>query len=325
MSDVLAMTDLAPFAVARYEFDLEAVDPLSLSAYHGSTLRGGFGYAFKKMVCAQADWRGCSPCQRGNECPYGYIFETSVPDGSEVLRNWQDVPAPFVIEPRFGVQRVAPGERLTFGLVLVGRAMQYLPYFLLAFQELGRMGLGKPPGRFVLQRIRAVHPWTGEQLLLFDGVDMLGGTAGLVVRGGDVAVRVARMPGMMVRLRFLTPARLKFESRVVSEVPFHVLVRSLLRRLSSLAYFHCGQRWEVDFRGLVTAAESVSVTASTLAWQDWERFSTRQQQRINLGGVMGEIGYRGALRPFLPLLALGEMVHVGKGAVFGNGRFEMVM
>jgi hypothetical protein len=29
------------------------------------------------------------------------------------------------------------------------------------------------------------------------------------------------------------------------------------------------------------------------------------------------------LRDYLPLLALGELVHVGKGVVFGNGKYAI--
>jgi hypothetical protein len=36
------------------------------------------------------------------------------------------------------------------------------------------------------------------------------------------------------------------------------------------------------------------------------------------------VTYAGDLAPFLPLLRLGELIHVGKNAVFGNGRFGMV-
>ncbi len=60
---------------------------------------------------------------------------------------------------------------------------------------------------------------------------------------------------------------------------------------------------------------------------------------MNLGGIVGEVTYAGGqggggegeqggwgaggLGAFLPLLRLGELVHVGKAAVFGNGRYEL--
>ena len=93
--------------------------------------------------------------------------------------------------------------------------------------------------------------------------------------------------------------------------------------MSSLSYFHCGQLWDADFRGIIAAAEAVEATRLAVEWVDWERYSCRQKQRMNLGGFVGEVTYQGDLGPFRPLLALGELVHVGKACVFGNGRYEL--
>jgi hypothetical protein len=43
---------LRHFKYARFQFLLQATDRLYLPEYKGSALRGGFGHAFKKVVCA---------------------------------------------------------------------------------------------------------------------------------------------------------------------------------------------------------------------------------------------------------------------------------
>ena len=100
-----------------------------------------------------------------------------------------------------------------------------------------------------------------------------------------------------------------------------MLLRSLLRRLSNLAYFHCGTELQLDFRGLIAAAEQIETVSSSLQWYDWERYSARQDTRMKLGGVLGQVTYQGDLQPFLPLLQLGSWVHVGKGTSFGLGKY----
>jgi len=313
---------LNAFRTATYRFDIEAIDPLSLPAYKGSTLRGGFGYAFKKMVCIERDWRKCTPCRLGNTCPYGYIFETSVPADSQVLRNLREVPIPFVIEPAMDEKTTyQPGDRLRFDVVLVGRAINYLPYFILGFQELGRAGIGKPRGKYVLQRISAVHPWQRTSELIYDGVDVKVGGRDLSVTHADVMEHAGTLPAEQLTLHFLTLTRLKHRGKFVRRPEFHVIVRNLLRRISSLSYFHCGQLWETDFRGIIAAAEEVEATDVDVEWVKWERYSGRQQRRINLGGFVGQATYQGDLKPFRPLLALGELVHVGKATVFGHGQY----
>jgi len=317
---------LGSFRLARYRFDLEAVEPLQLPPYKGSTLRGGFGYAFKKMVCGQGReaWRACTPCKRGNDCPYGYIFETSVPKDSAVLSNLQDVPIPFVIEPPADRRTTFnAGDRLAFEVVLVGKAINYLPYFLLAFQELGRMGIGKSQGRYVLQRIMAVHPWESTQEIVYDGVDVRVGGRDLSVSYAAIADRALALPAEHLALHFLTPTRIKHADRFTTQPDFHVLVRALLRRISSLSYFHCGELFDADFRGLIEAAQAVRTAHQAVEWVDWDRYSTRQQKRMNLGGFVGESAYEGDLIPFQPLLALGELTHVGKATVFGHGQYRI--
>jgi hypothetical protein len=122
-------------------------------------------------------------------------------------------------------------------------------------------------------------------------------------------------------LHFITPTRLVYAEALTSTPDFHVLIRTLLRRLSNLAYFHCGAALDLDFRGLIAAAEQVETVESELRWCDWERYSARQDTRMKLGGFVGRVTYRGDLQPFLPLLQLGEIVHVGKGTSFGLGKY----
>jgi len=312
------------FHLSRYRFDLEAVDPLHLSAYPGRTLRGGFGHAFKKMVCAQTDWRACTPCRRGNACPYGYIFEPTLPADSPVFPGMHEVTPPFIIDAaQIRQQFYQPGEQLAFEVVLVGRADTYLPYFLLAFQELGRMGLGHPPGRYVVQRISAVHPWQSVEELIYDGVNLRVGECNLRVREPDITTRAELLSTRQVTLHFLTPTRIKHRQQFVTVPAFHVLVRALLRRISTLAAVHCGAAWDADVHRLIAAAEAVAIREQALDWAVQGRFSGRQQQRLDLSGLVGSITYAGNLEPFRPLLTLGALVHVGKAAVLGHGKYRV--
>ena len=50
------------------------------------------------------------------------------------------------------------GQPVEFGLVLVGRALDFLPYFVLAFRDLADEGLGLNRARCTLERVEAVPP-----------------------------------------------------------------------------------------------------------------------------------------------------------------------
>ena len=62
---------------------------------------------------------------------------------------------------------------------------------------------------------------------------------------------------------------------------------------------------------------------SDLRWYDWERYSGRQERKINMGGFVGDITFEGKLAPFMSFIKAGEVLHVGKGTTFGLGRYRV--
>jgi hypothetical protein len=328
---------LDQFRLAVYRFTLRPREEMILPVYKGAVLRGGFGHVFKRTVCFQPQTKSCRDCILQHDCPYPALFEPSPPPDAEVLRTYSSIPLPFVIEPPLDRRtRYGPGETLSFRLVLIGQAMARLAYFVVVFQQLGEVGLGSRRAKYALERVEEVQPWSGERAVLYEDGALVGGAGGLAVDYRMVAERAEALRaegvetlradgGDTVTVNFLTPTRMKHKGKYVERPEFHVLIRNILRRVSSLYYFHCGERWETDYRGTIEAAKGVRLAEVGTGWVDWERYSRRQRQRMNLGGLVGQATYEGGLTPFLPLLALGEVVHVGKGTVFGNGKYEVVV
>ena len=325
---------LPPLTLGRYQFELTLEEPARLPAYLGGMLRGGFGVTFKRLVCMQPHLKRCSDCLLLHTCAYPAIFEPAPPPDAEVLSTHERIPVPYVFEPR--PRREAAwqaGEPLRFGLGLIGQGITYMPYFVLAFQNLGRQGLGSRRKQAKLTQVVAVEADGNGQAPLWhaDRLRHDWATCGQW-HAQDIETPDRVTPALT--LHFHTPTRLKHRGHYVQETPpFHVVFRTLLRRVSSLSYFYAGQPWDVDYRGWIEQAKQVDVAEAQISWQNWERYSTRQRQRMNLGGVVGSVTYRSdasngldmGLSPFLPLLRLGELIHVGKGAVFGNGQYEVII
>lgn len=318
---------LEHFYLNRFRFSLEMLEQARLPVYKGTTLRGGFGFTFRKLVCYQPHVPRCNACLLRFSCPYPQLFETFVPPDAEVLRNLTRAPIPLIIEPPLERrQTYAAGDPLTFHVTLIGDAVRYLSYVAVAFQELGHKGLGKDHGRYRLTRIEAVQPFTGESALVHDSsAPAIIRASHLPVRYTDCVEEAERLTDEAVGMQFLTPTRLKNDGQYMrgEVLPFDVVWRTLMRRVSSLAYFHCGSRWEADYQRLAAAAREVETRASAMRWVTFRRYSTRQEQLVPLSGLVGKAWYRGELRPFLPVLVLGELVHVGKATVFGNGRYRL--
>ena len=60
----------------------------------GSTLRGGFGAAFRRIVCVIRD-KECSDCLLKGKCVYSCIFETPPPADTTVMRKYEAAPVPL--------------------------------------------------------------------------------------------------------------------------------------------------------------------------------------------------------------------------------------
>jgi len=319
--DTLAES-LAVLSLLRVRVTLRARDPLQLPPYKGSTLRGGFGSVFKETVCV-VEHRDCARCLLRSRCAFPYVFDTPVPEDAARLRKYPAAPHPFVFLPPLEEKTLyRPGESLAFDLTLIGKGADFLPYFIYTFERLGeRHGLGKGRGRFSVESVTWLSP-QGEEVLIYNGAEKILQNSFRSVTVRDLFSELATLH--FLTLHFVTPTRLVYAEALTAVPDFHVLIRVLLRRLSNLAYFHCGTELNLDFRGLIAAAEQIETVTSELRWYDWERYSARQDARMKLGGFIGRMTYRGDLQPFLPLLRLGEMVHVGKGTSFGLGKYVIL-
>lgn len=321
----------ASFTLSIFQFNLSPLEEIHLPLYKGSTLRGGFGHAFKRVVCIQKR-RECSDCMVKSTCVYSYVFETSPPEDTEILRLYKNVPHPFVIEPPLTSQRIfKKGEEITFNLVLIGKAIRYLPYFIYTFDELGRIGIGKGKGKFHLKSVTSEIKGhgtedksenAGENGIIYSVEDKILHNHFRVITAKDIFA--SNNSPSEIEIEFLTPTRMVFNERLVAEIEFHHIIRTLLRRISSLSYFHCGELLELDFKKLIENAENIQCTDSKLRWYDWERYSARQDTRMKMGGVIGRAVFEGDLEEFMPLIALGEYVHVGKGTSFGLGKYAIL-
>ncbi len=312
---------LASLQLARFRLRLRPRETLLLPPYKGSALRGGFGQVFRRIACLGAE-RGFGECLLGERCPYHYIFETPPPAGSVVLDKVPTAPQPFVLEPPPETKRIyEPGEELSFHLVLIGKALDYLPYFIYTFDELGRVGLGRGKGKYMLEAVAWLDE-AGNAVPIYDG-------GRKVLTDSFHALSLSQLPVPSpslseISVSFLTPTRLKYENQLAADCEFHVLFRSLVRRIALLDYFHCGGEFPPERREFVERARAVETVASDLRWVDWERYSNRQQTRMRLGGFVGQVTYRGDFTEFLPYLLLGTYTHVGKGATFGLGGYQIV-
>jgi hypothetical protein len=92
-----------------HEVTVRFLEKAIVPPYEGSMIRG----SFKESCCPfPHDGKGCP---LGERCPYGYVFEP----------------------PEATKMEYEPGETMRFGFTVVGRAAEYMPYFIYAFSKMG--------------------------------------------------------------------------------------------------------------------------------------------------------------------------------------------
>ncbi|MBW1798798.1 MAG: CRISPR system precrRNA processing endoribonuclease RAMP protein Cas6 [Deltaproteobacteria bacterium] len=307
---------------SKHLFSSVFEDNAILPPYKGSTFRGVFGQALKKVVCALKK-QDCKECLLREKCVYSFVFETPAIENELNEKRIASPPHPYVIAPPESTKTLyRKGEPFEFSLLLFGRANDYLPYFIYAFDQTGKLGIGKRiEGRRTTFLLKIV---TADNKAVYSNDDKkirAGQFTQDLVIDDSFSDKSAAMKSLELTLR--TPLRLKFQNKLEAALPFHILTRAMLRRISSLNQYHGDGEPPLDYRGLVKRAKSVEIKKTSLKWFDWKRYSNKQDQSMLMGGMVGRVTYSGNLAEFLPLIRFCEKVHIGKQTSFGLGKIEL--
>ena len=238
--------------------------------------------------------------------------------------------------PELGPRLLGAGDPLVFHMVLVGHAIDQLPLIILALQRALAQGLTK--ARIPSDMVRvdhmdgsgAAHPiWHLMRPQLAEH------TATLSVPGphstpADGAIeQVTESNRTEISLYITTPLRLQQQGQPlgVGQLEPRALIAALARRAALLMEFHAGlQGWGEAARTVTRLSETLHDTQK-LHWHDWTRSSSRQQQQMTLGGVMGNwtlfANEPATLDAIWPWLWLGQWLHIGKNATMGLGCYTL--
>jgi hypothetical protein len=371
------------FTLGLFRFTLVPRETMFVPAVNkANMLRGAFGHSFRKLCCVP-QCTNARECPLASSCPYKVIFEPSPPADADRLRRNQDVPRPFVFRASADDKKTKflPGEKFQFGLVLIGRALDHLPYFVLSFRDLAAQGIGLNRAKCELQLVeeqtldsllKASLPQAGchtsqspdhrifassDQVFHSPkGLDLVqwiaqrvhqlssGGAEDVSEAQGTftsnhglpdppaIAAQIggsrlqsssthaiAGAPDHRIRISFLTPTLLKAENVIARSPEFHHVFKRLRDRINSLSTFFGNGPLSADFAGLGLRAEQVRTVSSNVQWVERFRTSSKTHQRHELSGFTGTAVYAGDLHEFLPWLAFGELIHLGKHTAWGAG------
>ncbi|RCK78245.1 MAG: CRISPR repeat RNA endoribonuclease Cas6 [Candidatus Ozemobacter sibiricus] len=296
-------------------------------------LRGALGRALVRIGCRRRQ-PPCDDCPYRQGCLYFGLY-VAFQDETPRFGNMRMPPHPYVIRCDNDQTAFQPGERLDFEMVLIGRASGWAPAIAVALAEAGERGFGAGRHPFRLDEI-TLQTAAGPVALYADGalrratIDDLTlpdltplpllkeerashGAVGAEANGGRQSVRVV----------LHTPTR--WANRVDARTPLEAraFLKSVLRRVSSLSAFWADDEWrEVPFGEVLGTLEATTVAAPDLRWESLSRYSLSQGTKIPLEGWVGTFLLRQIPARFSAFVGLAQPLHLGKGSVFGLGRYS---
>lgn len=318
---------LKHFSLCTYRFTFRPESILHMPRFNkGNVLRGAFGSALRKIVCVSDRGAACPLCPIKEKCAYTLIFS---PVGMSTAKRLRDVPRGYVLKPPLDdVTQYSADKPFSFDMVLIGDRVNYLPYVIVPLMELGKTGIGLNRGRFTLGDICISVNDTLESI--YDASSNTVRNVQKPITEREILKQAKALDQHRLTLRFFTPTRIKYnptgergKSEVMRVPEFHHIIRRLRDRVNALSTTYCGAPIETEFKGLAERAKAVKTSRLDLRWIEMKRRSKTQSIEHDQSGFIGTITFEGDLTEFLPLIVVGQYVHVGEDAVFGNGWFHI--
>ncbi len=303
------------FDLLAFRFQFKARDSIYFPpGKSGNVVRGAFGTTFKQIVCMDR-CHDSRTCETRATCPYAKIFEpVATTEGPSGLHDW---PRPFVFRAaHLDGQTIEPGRTFQFDVHLFDLKDQAIVYFVLAFAQISKEGIGPRRGRADLVRVDQLDSEGKPTACLYKGNTFLSTELGAPI---ELNLESAGEAASKVVVKFVTPTELKHGQLLATRPEFEVVFGRIRDRLSTLRALYGGGALDIDFKALGERAAQVTMTRSQLNFSDAERRSAKTGDRHPLGGFVGEVEYNGELGEFLPYLRAAKWIGVGRQTVWGKG------
>lgn len=295
----------------RYQkiyFKIQFTESAELPMYKVSMIRGGIGEMLLRGNCISD--RQCEKCSFQNECVVERIYYHPmkiVPSyvGKENVG--------YLYECMDKRTYVEAGDIMTFCLCLFGDVVIHFPAVLQAVYSLGQTGMGINHAHYHIIEVithRRKKVVQGNQVYLHNMAPE--------IIADYTDYRIKQNSGNEFEIIFLTPWTQKYEKEFIKEMHPEAFIRAVYRRIYLL---NCMEGIEMEeqcpYEGTIQLLEQKSYNVTV------PRYSNRQNTKIYLHGIQGEMRVRIENMELLRFILAGELLHIGKNSSMGFGQYRI--
>ncbi len=267
-----------------------------------SRLGGNYSVACKVAVCKRMGC-DCSSCPDRYECAWQIVFAQALSPDPDVLRRHQKPPLPFAFSlPVSGVSEA--DSLIELGLVVAGSGIYCVDMLL--------DGLVRVQAGLVLLDVVA-HDYSGQGFVLQPG-GIVADEIEFPIISSDWIFNAPQPEYIEDALTFLSPL---ITAGTVSGFEFNRFALSVVRRVTSIAYYYGDYTFDVDFKRLSKSA------SGAVCEKDGFCHCGLADNPYGVSGLMGQGRIEGYLAELISFLELGSYFNVGKKAAFGMGRYAL--
>lgn len=297
----------------KLHFTLMFPEACVLPVSKASAIRGGMGEMLLRANCIRN--RECGKCDFVEECIVQRTMYSQFEKKPEFITVGDSVG--YVVECEDYREYYEAGDTLEFNLLLFGKTIVYFNQYLQALFALGQNGLGKEKARFAISQVTNTK---GHPIIDETDVYMKHYKVETIRTYVDYRMRQIAEQGKPQRMVFITPLTQKYQGEFLQEFQMEAITKSVQRRLYMLNCFE-GKDIEALYREELEVPVIVSQKANEIKVS---RYSSRQDAKMRLKGIKGEIELDEIPDELLELYFAGELIHIGKNTSFGFGRYRLM-
>lgn len=316
--------------VTVLKFKARAKETLRINKHAGSTIRGSLGNGLYNYFCKNKN-EDCENCHIKETCVYFELFNPIITQSE--FERFNNYSKRFKKKPRgYIIQAIKPlgekliykrGEEFEFKINLVGNAKECYPFLLKAFEE--SKGIGPKNCQFEIVEVWEEGLEGSQKIYSLNKFNLPSKTITLKEMK-EKAKEYLRFRDK-IKIIFKTPTHITINSEFVQKLDFYKIMRATFRRISMLSLFYNEEKINVDakFDKYLEDSKEVKATTTKLDYDEWNRYSNRQDKEIKMKGMTGEIHFelKEEIEKYLPYLLMLEHINLGNDTVFGLGNVEI--